>query len=195
MDDRTKKLLGWAGVVVGTALLVGGALAVHFVLLPAEDALGRPIYSWVPRGWVPRVILQLVAFGGSQILMAGVVIGWLWDREMTWARASVGALLLTTEMMLLFGVVPNEWIALYSADFQWTSQKIWITLPPWLMLNNEVSISYGALGQAIGAGFVTTMLVAVLIGVYQAQEFTKRAREPKPQPVSTYGRPLVRGDE
>ena len=63
------------------------------------------------------------------------------------------------------------------------------------MLNNQVSISYGALKDLVAGGYAATMLVAVLVGTYQAQEWFKRRGQPKPTTTSAYGRTVVRSSK
>ncbi len=62
------------------------------------------------------------------------------------------------------------------------------------MLNNEVSVSFGAIKDAVSGGYSAGALGAVLVGAYKYQEWTKKRGAPKPQKVSTYGRPLVKGE-
>ena len=63
------------------------------------------------------------------------------------------------------------------------------------MLNNEVAVSFGAIKDAVSGGYSAGMLGLVAVVVYQWQERTKKARtDTKPQPVSTYGRHVVKGD-
>ncbi len=194
VDDRTKRMLGIAGVVVGSAILMAGVLVAHFTGLAPEDDLGREIYPAIPRGWQWLLLGQLTALAGSQVLLAGVVVGWLWDKPMTWARATVGAMVFTTEMIVLFGIVPNEWLGLTQGTFEWTSQRVAFTIPKWLMLNNEVAISYGAIKDAVSGGYNAGMLGLVLVAMYQYQEWKRKGRAARPQPVSTYGRPIVKGE-
>ncbi len=180
-------------MVVGSAILMVGVFIAHFTGLSETDNLGREIYPAIPRGWQFVLVGQLTALAGSQILMVAIVLGWLWDQEMTWARANIGALLFTTEMIIVFGIVPNEWLGLTQGTFEWTSQRVAFEIPSWLMLNNEVAVSYGAIKDAVSGGYSATMLGVLLVGVYQYQEWKKKAKTPKPQPVSTYGRPVVKG--
>jgi hypothetical protein len=203
VSDRLKKRLGIAGVVVGSALLIGGTVLAHLTHLPLTDTVGRPIFSAIPRCaffepdpnacWVLPALSQSIAFAGSQILIAGIVIGWIFDRPMTWALASVAAFLFTLEMIILLGIVPNEMLAITQGPLEWTDQKIAFTIPAWLVLNNEVAISYGVIKDMIVAGYSTTVLIAVIIGAYQLQEWNKRRGEPRAPTTSQYGRPVVRG--
>lgn len=203
MSERLKKRLGISGVVVGSVLLVGGTVLAHLMGLPLRDAVGQEIYPAIPRCawfegevascWVLPTLAQSTAFIGSQILMAGIVIGWIFDRPMTWALATVAAFLFTVEMIVIFGIVPNEMLAIAQGTLEWTDQKIAFTIPPWLVLNNEVSLSYGVLTDMIVAGYSTTMLIVVIVGAYQLQEWNKRRGQPKPPTTSLYGRPVIKG--
>lgn len=202
MSDRLKKRLGLAGVIVGSALLIGGTLLAHFTGLPTEDSIGRSIYPSIPRClwfeepgscWIVKTLAQSTAFVGSQILMAGIVIGWIFDRPMTWALATVGAFLFTLEMIIIFGIVPNEMLALFQGTLEWSKQRVFLTIPPWLILNNHVEITYGVLKDLVVAGYATNMLILVMVIPYQLQEWNKRRGEPKAPETSLYGRPMIKG--
>ena len=202
MTERLRTRLGITGVVLGMAMLAVGIAVAHFSGLPETNAVGREIYPHIPRCawfetsgscWVIPTSGQIVAVLGSQVLFAGIVVGWILDRPLTWARATVAALLTTVEMLILFGVVPNQWLALTQGTFEWTGQKIAFTLPKWLMLNNEVSISYGAIKDIVSGGYAALMLGVVAVTAYQLQERAKRRGAPVPAKVSSYGRPLVKG--
>ena len=203
MTSEKRRRLGIIGAVVGSVLLIVGVLIAHFTNLPLEDSVGRAIHPSIPRClgfetdpdacWMLPTFGQLTAVLGSQIIVAAIVFGWLFDRPLTWARAAVGAFLFTLEVMILFGIVPNQWLALTQGTLEWTRQRIALTIPKWLVLNNTVAISFGALKDVIVAGYTTTLLVGVLVGAYKYQEWTKRRGQPRPATTSVYGRPVVRG--
>ena len=203
MTDHKRQRIGSIGVVVGVLFIAVGVVISHFTGLATTDAVGREIYSWVPRCawfetdpntcWAIPVVGQLTSFLGSQILIAAIVFGWIFDRPLTWARATVSAFLFTLEMMIIFGIVPNQWLALTQGKLGWSEQRIALDIPKWLVLNNRVSISYGVLKDAIVGGYAATMLVALLVGAYQIQERWKRRGQPRPATTSVYGRPVVRG--
>lgn len=203
MTSERRQRLGWIGIVAGSILLIVGVLVAHFTGLPLQDSVGRDVYSWIPRCapfesdpnacWMLPTLGQATAVLGSQLVVAGIVFGWLFDRPLTWARATVGAFLFTLEVMILFAIVPNQMVALMQGTFEWTSQKTFVTIPPWLVLNNNVSISYGTLKDLLVAGYATTMLVAFLVVPYQYQERMKRRGQPRPTVTSVYGRPVVKG--
>jgi hypothetical protein len=168
-------------------------MAAHFIGLPEVNSLGQQIYPDIPRGWMWEIGAKVVALIGSQVLLAGVVAAWIWDREMTWARASVGAAIFTLETLVFFAIIPNEWLGLAQGEFQWTSQKVAFTLPRALTLNNDIAISYGAIKDAVAGGYSAGILVALLVGVYQVQERRRRGPVEKPVTLSEYGRPVVKG--
>jgi len=193
LDRAQLRRLGMPAVIVGAVVFTIGFMAAHFVGLSEANSLGQEIYPHIPRGWQWEVAAKLVALAGSQILVAGVVVGWIWDREMTWARASFAALIFTLELLVFFAIIPNEWLGLTQGEFQWTSQRVAFTIPKWLTLNNDISISYGVIKDAVNGGYSAGALVALLVGVYQVQERAKRGPAEKKAVVSDYGRPVVKG--
>jgi hypothetical protein len=202
VSDRLRKRLGIIGVVAGSVLLIGGTLLAHFTALPATDAIGQRIYPSIPRClwfedagscWILPTLSKATAFLGSQMLIAGIVLGWIFDRKLTWTLATLGAFLFTLEVIILFGIVPNEMLALFQGTLEWSSRRIFLTIPPWLVLNNTVQISYDTLKDLVVAGYATTVLVLFMVVPYQVQEWSKRRGEPKAPTTSLYGRPVVRG--
>jgi hypothetical protein len=205
MTEQQRRKWGIVGVVAGSAMLVVGVLVAHFTGLPELDSIGREIHPSIPRCapfennpescWMLPTAGQGIAVLGSQIMMLGIVFGWIWDRKLTWALASVGAFLFTLEMIILFGIIPNQWLNLTQGTFEWTQQKVAFTIPKWLVLNNDVSISYGAIKDMVSGGYAAGVLGAIAVGAYQYQEWSKKRGEPRPPVFSTYGRPVVKGGE
>ena len=203
MTDDKRRRIGTIGVVVGLALLVAGVVIAHFTNLPLTDSVGRPIYDRIPRCvffendpqscWVLPILGGATAVLGSQIAIAAIVFGWIYGRPLTWALATVGAFLFTLEMIILLGIVPNQFLNLAQGTLDWSERKTVFTIPKWLVLNNNVSLSYGTLKDLITAGYSTTVLAAVAVGAYQWQERGKRAGRPKPTTTSMWGRPVTKG--
>lgn len=204
--DQKRVRIGVAGVVTGLVLMAVGVMAAHFTGLPATDDVGRELYPHIPRClpfeaekacWIIPTASQMVALVGSQILLAAVVWGWILGRPLTWARAAVAAAVFTVEMIILFGIVPNQWLALTQGTWEWTEQRVAFTLPRWLMLNNEVSISYAVIKDVVSGGYSATLLIGIAVGAYQLQERAKkRAAAPAAPPprVSSFGRTIVEGE-
>ncbi len=203
MTDDKRRRIGIIGVVVGLVLLAVGVVIAHFTNLPLTDSVGRPIYDWIPRCvffendpqacWVLPMFGGATAVAGSQIAMAAIVFGWIYGRPLTWALATVGAFLFTLEMIILLGIVPNQFLNLAQGTLDWSERKTVFTIPRWLVLNNNVSLSFGTLKDLVTAGYSTTVLAAVAVGAYQWQERGKRASRPKPTTTSMWGRPVTKG--
>jgi len=190
VTTRTKLGVGFAAVAVGIAGALAGAFFVHTSLSPEFTELGEELYAWSPRGWVPATVGQLMSLGGVLLAMGGLTLALVYDRPMTWARASLGASLYVGLMMIIFGVIPNEFLTLTQATLEWTPQKIVVTFPPWMVLGNDVSVSFAALKDIVLQGWVFTMLIAVPVFMWWWQGREQRKDVPRPQPVSAFGRPI-----
>jgi hypothetical protein len=190
VSERKYLIAGIALVAVGLIVALLGSMLVHMTEAPEVDEFGRDLYANIPRGWVYVTIAQSIALGGVLIAMAGVMLGWIWDRRVTWARAMLGALLFTGLMFIIFAVVPNQFLTLTQATLEWTPQKIFITVPAAVIMNNDLSVSYATLKDMIAAGYVTTMVIVIPVFMYWWQGHHEKAKTPKPAPVSNYGRPM-----
>ena len=187
--------LGLTAVLVGTALAIVGALWAHFTGLPTVDEVGRDLYPNIPRGWVWVLLGQLVSLGGLLLAMAGIALAYLYEKKMTWARSAVGAALFTGLMMILFGVIPNEWLTYTQAVWEWTDQKIWIEIPTSLIGGNELNISAAVFKDVISGTYAVVALAAVAVAMIRWQKRDEiRAAKDKAkgaqENVSVYGRPL-----
>ena len=191
LNERKRLIIGYLTILVGIAVTLVASLAVHMMESPEFDDLGRELFAGVPRGWLPVTIAQSVAVGGVMLAMAGVWFAHIHLRKMTWSNAMLGALLFSALMLILFAVIPNQFLTLAQGPLDWTPQKIFVTIPPFLVLGNTIEISYAALKDMLLQGYVATMLIGIPILMYQVQERSKKANNtPPPTPVSDYGRPL-----
>lgn len=190
MNERTRRIAGIGAVLIGLVTTLAASAVVHMAEAPEFDELGRELYPLVPRSWVLATVAQSVALGGVLLAMAGLTFGFIYRRKLTWARAMLGALLFAGLMTILFAIVPNQMLTLFQATLDWTPSRIFLTVPAVLVMNNEVEISYATLKDALVAGYVTTLVIIVPVVMYQMQERAKRAEQPKPTPVSSYGRPM-----
>ena len=189
------KRLGLAAIALGIVTAAAGILIAHFTgLSKFSNVTGAEIYPAIPRAWQAELLGQLIALGGVLVAMAGVTLAFLYNRTMTWARASVGAALFAALMIILFGIIPNQWLTLTQATFEWTPQRIAFSLPDWLTLNNDISISYSAVKDAASGGYVVAVIGLVIVTMirWQGREARAAASAPPPEPVSPYGRPLTK---
>jgi hypothetical protein len=190
---RRYRLIGVGLVGAGLVAVIVGALVAHFTSLPDRNAFDVEIYPAIPRGWLWTLVGQIVSVSGGLMFIAGAALGFLYKRELTWARAAVGAALFTATMIILFGIVPNQWLTLTQAVWEWTPQKIILTIPKPLALNNEVRVSAAVLKDAIAGGYAVVVTGAIAVTMYQWQERAKRVETaPPPAPVSSYGRPITK---
>lgn len=193
MTERKQLIAGLGLVLLGIIVAIVFSFLVHTAEADEFNEFGEAIFVGFPRGWVPALIAQTIALGGVLLSMAGIALAFLYKRQLTWARAMIGALLFAALMFVLFAIVPNQMLTIFQSTLEWTPQKIFLTVPPWLVLGNDLSISYAALKDMIVAGYVTTLLILLPVVMYQWQERSKKADEPKPEPVSNYGRPMRAG--
>lgn len=203
LSEQQRARYGWGMMVVGAVLTVIAVLLVHYANFPETvfvDGVEEPLvlgeFNWVPRGWFPKAIGYLLAFGASQLLIGGACIAFLLGRPMTWARAAFASFLAWMELVMIFGIVPSEWLNLSQTDLNWSNQRTALVVPPWLMLGNEVNISWAVLKDSISMGYNLTMLVLGGVFAYKFHDIIggRPAAAKKPEKLSPYGRPLVRGD-
>ncbi|MCP3997416.1 MAG: hypothetical protein GY722_20515 [bacterium] len=199
-EQRDKNFVrGISVLAFGLVLAIAGALWAHFTGLSKLDDVGRELYPSIPRGWFAVLIGQLVSLGGVFIAMAGVALAFLYEKKMTWARASIGAFLFTGLMIILFGIIPNEWLTYTQAEWEWTSQKEWIPIPSSLIGGNEISISAAAIKDIIAGTYtvIVTGAVAVAMIGWQKRDQIRASwdkRKAAKGNVSVYGRPLQKAD-
>jgi hypothetical protein len=194
---------GAAMLAGGTLLMAIAVILVHFAGFPEEEFIDGAfvpvvvepaIFDAIPRGWFPKSVGYLLAFGASQLMIVGAAFLWVLNQKMTWARASFAAFLVWMEFVVIFGIVPSEWLNLSQTDLDWSPTRIFLTIPEWLILGNEIQISYAALKDMISGGYNLVALVLAGVVAYKLQDIGKPrpASAAKKEAVSPYGRPLVR---
>lgn len=201
LDDTQRRRLGAALFSVGLFLLAFGVLFAHYSGFPEGEKVDY--FGWFPRGCmigaercVPWATAgQLIAVVGSQLAIAGALLLWVANQRMTWARAGFAAMLVWLEFVIIFGIVPSEWLNLSQGPLEMTRQRIAFEVPSWLVLGNEVSISWAAVKDAISGAYNTGILAAAIVFAYKIQGWGKD--KPKVTTVdqtSIYGRPLRKGE-
>ncbi len=202
-EQRDKNFVrGITALVVGLVLGLAGALWAHFAGLPEFDDIGRELYPHIPRGfdgWLSRALGQIVSLTGVLIAMAGIALAWLYEKPMTWARSSIGAFLFTGLMIILFGIIPNEWLTYTQAVWEWTDTKLLITVPPSLIGGNDLSLSAAATKDIISGTYslVVTGGTAAAMIAWQKRDEIRANREKRKAATgntSVYGRPLQKAD-
>ena len=150
LDDRQRRRLGSALFSVGLFLLAFGVLFAHYSGFSEGEKVD--FFGWFPRGCMigsGRCVPwstggQLIAMGGSQLAIAGALLLWVANQRMAWARAGFAAMLVWLEFVIIFGIIPSEWLNLSQGPLEMSRQRIAFTVPSWLVLGNDVSISWSA---------------------------------------------------
>lgn len=199
MTDQQRNRYGGGALVVGLLLLVVGITLVHIYGRAAEDVPTTAPFEWMftvipteSHFWF-KGIGYLVVFAATQLLVVGTALIWLLNQKMTWARAMFAAFVAWVELVIIFGIVPSEWLNFSQTDLDWSFQRAWFQVPPALVLGNDVTVSYGALKDAISGGYNVMMLVAAGIFAYKLQDVGKprpAAAAAEEEKISPYGRPL-----
>jgi len=193
LTDKRRKLIGIGGLVIGSLVVAAGLTVAHFTNLPTEDALGNEVLPSIPRGWQLYTLGQLTAVAGTQIMVLASVFAWLWEKPLTWVRAAVGSLIGWFQLILYFGIIPSEMLNLAQGPLEWTSRTAF-SFPKWLVLNNDVSVSWLTIKDALVAGYYTNAVVVLIVGVYMAQEWIKKRADAVPVvEISPWGRPMRKG--
>ena len=177
-------------------------LWVHYSALPQTEivngvstAVVVDYFNWIPRGWFWKSVGYLVALGASQMMLLGAAFLWVLNQKMTWARAAFAAFLVWIELVLVFGIVPSEWLNLSQTDLDWSGQRIAFSIPAFLMLGNDVTISWAVIKDSIsGAYNLGTLAGAGLVAYLLQQVYKPPKRRVAAAKTSPYGRPLMKGD-
>lgn len=121
---------------------------------------------------------------------------------LTWGEAFVAATFMFTLMLMMYGVVPNQWLAWSDNELGWRSDSFGIPTPFGRLF--EDGISFGGRGQIIITAEVvrdiiaTTIYIVFFVGQLMGWLWwqKKRGRRPAgatPQiKTSAFGRPLAR---
>ena len=196
-------MAGWGLLLIGTLTLAIGVIWLHFSSLPLTtvvDGETVPVvvdnFNWIPRGAIWKGLAYLTIFAASQMMVIGGVFLWILNQRMTWARAVFAGFVTWLELVIIFGMVPSEWLNYAQTDLDWSSQRIALVVPPILVLGNTVEISYAVLKDSISMGYHLVMLGVAAVFALQLQKMKqgRPASAEKPEKKSPYGRPLVRGE-
>ncbi|HSJ84143.1 MAG TPA: hypothetical protein VLA91_10040 [Acidimicrobiia bacterium] len=203
LSDSRRKSIGWGLLGVGFVTLVIAVVWIHYSSFPEThivDGQEVPLvldqFDWVPRGWLSKGLAYLASFAASQMLVVGALFVWVLNQKMTWARALFASFVTWIELVLIFGIVPSEWLNFAQTDLDWSSQRVAVAIPTWLILGNEVNLSWAAIKDSISMGYHIVMLAAAAVFTIQLQRMRQGAplSAEKPEVRSPYGRPLVKGE-
>ena len=120
---------------------------------------------------------------------------------LTWGEAFLAGTFLFVLMLLVYGIVPNQWLQWADNELGWRSDKIGIPNPfgePWLGSGldfggrGRITITAETVRDVVAALIYVVGLLAQIAGWLWWQRRGKRPARPAEIPTSAYGRPLVR---
>jgi hypothetical protein len=194
LSDSRRRMIGGALLTAGILGLVLGVVWIHWSSLP--ESANVDFMNWWPRGLWWKGVGYLIVMGATTMALVGATFLWVLNQRMTWARATTAALITFVALVFYFGMVPSEWLNFAQTDLDWSSQRIAVSIPPWLVLGNTVDISYAAIKDTIQMTYSLGMLAVAAVLAIQIQKI----KEGRPASVaapaekkSPYGRPLVKG--
>lgn len=203
LSDGRRRTIGGGMLTLGILGLILGVIWIHWSQLPQTeivDGVEVPVVvdflNWWPRGKFWKGAGYLVVFGSTTLVLVGAVFLWVLNQKMTWARSTLAAFITFIALVFYFGMVPSEWLNFAQTDLDWSSQRVAVSVPPWLVLGNQVDISYGAIKDSIQMGYSLGLLGLAGFLAIQIQRI-KEGRPASAAPVekrSPYGRPLVKGN-
>jgi hypothetical protein len=202
LSDARRRTIGGSLLILGFLGLVLGVIWIHWSSFPETqlvDGVETPVVldtmNWFPRGTIWKGIGYLIILGATTMALVGASVLWVLNQKMTWARATVAALIAWVALVFFFGMVPSEWLNFAQTDLDWSSQRVALSIPPFLVLGNTVELSWAMVKDSISMGYHVVMLVVAPVLALQLQKI-KDGRPAAAAPVekkSPYGRPLVRG--
>jgi len=202
LSDARRRRIGGGLLTLGVLGLVLGVIWIHWSSLPQAELVNgveTPVVvdflNWWPRGTLWKGLGYLVVLGATTLVLVGATFVWVLNQEMTWARATIAALIAWLALVFYFGMVPSEWLNYAQTDLDWSSQRVALSIPPFLVLGNSVDISWAAIKDSIQMGYSLGLLGFAGFLAIQIQQI-KEGRPASAAPAekkSPYGRPLVRG--
>jgi hypothetical protein len=201
LSDARRKSIGGGLLLVGLLGLVLGVIWIHWSSLPETeliDGVEVPVVvdylNWWPRGMWWKAAGYIIVLGSTTLALIGLTFLLVLNQRLTWARATVAAMITWFALVFYLGMVPSEWLNFAQTDLEWGNEAA-LAIPSWLVLGNTLEISYAALKDAIQMGYSLGMLGFAGFLALQIQKIKagRPATAAKPEVKSPYGRPLVKG--
>jgi hypothetical protein len=204
LSDARRRAIGGGLLILGFLGLVLGVIWIHWSSYPQSqlvDGVEVPyvvdFLNWWPRGALWKGLGYLVVLGATTMVLVGATFLWVLNQKMTWARATVAGMIAWITLVFFFGMVPSEWLNYAQTDLDWSSQRVAVSIPPALVLGNNVELSWAALKDSISMGYHIVMLGVAAVFALQVQKIKEGRPASAAAPAekkSPYGRPLVRGN-
>ncbi|HJQ78216.1 MAG TPA: hypothetical protein VJ948_13305 [Acidimicrobiia bacterium] len=204
LSDKRRRMIGASLLILGFLGLALGVIWIHWSSFPTTEVVDGvevrvelDVLNWWPRGTFWQGLGYLVVLGSTTMALIGAAFLWVLNQPMTWARATFAAFISFVALVFYFGMVPSEWLNFAQTNLNWSSQREALIIPPFLVLGNDVSISFAVIKDSIQMGYSLGMLAVAGILAIQIQKM-RQGRPASAAPVeerSPYGRPLLRGGE
>ena len=202
LSDAKRKTIGLVLLLGGLIGLVLGIIWLHWASFPETEVVNGiempfvvDTMNWFPRGVLWKGAAYLIIGGATTFALIGALMIWVLNQRMTWARATIAAMITWLALLFFFGIVPSEWLNFAQTDLEWGNDTF-LVIPPILVLGNAVEISYKVIKDTISQTYVLALLGLGAVLAIQIQNI-KKGRPASAQQVeqkSPYGRPLVKGD-
>jgi hypothetical protein len=119
---------------------------------------------------------------------------------LTWGEAFVAGTFMFALMLLMYGIVPNQWLQWAGNELGWRSDSIGIPTPFGRLFptglefggRGRITITAETIRDVVVATIYVVFLVGQVVGWLWWQRRGKKAAVPAEIPTSAYGRPLVR---
>ncbi len=194
LSDARRTMIGATLLILGLLGIALGVIWIHWASFPEDEVVD--FLNWFPRGIYWKGFGYLIVFGATTLALIGGSMLWLLNQPMTWARATLASIISFMALVFYFGMVPSEWLNFAQTDLDWSSQRVALTIPSWLVLGNDVTLSWAFVKDNIQMAYSLGMLAFGGVFAIQIQKMKdgRPASAVSADPVSPYGRPLVKGD-
>ena len=164
LSDSKRKSLGSMLLLLGIVGLGLGVVWIHWSQLSETELINGvevPVVvdylNWFPRGTLMKGLGYLIVLGATTMALIGASFLWVLNQKMTWARATVAAMLTWITFVFFFGMVPSEWLNFAQTDLEWGKDPA-LVIPAPLVLGNTVEISYKAIKDTISQTYSLGMI-------------------------------------
>ncbi len=121
------------------------------------------------------------------------------NTPLTWGEAFLAATFVFALMLMLYGIVPNQWLLWADNELGWRSDSIGLPTPFGRLFpsglefwgRGRILITAETVRDAVAALLYIVFLVGQVVGWKMWQQRGKKPAVPE-IPTSAYGRPLVR---
>lgn len=169
--------------------------------------------SWF--GWKVHIgrfypVLSVAFFAALAITLLGTALVWRVGQRrppgtpVTWGEAMVAGVFVFALMLMAYGVVPNEWLRWADNQLLWRSDRILLAVSAKGVKFGKGAATFGGAGRVrMSYQSLRDVIATVIYGVFLGLHVTlwsmwqKRGQPKKSadlEPVSTFGRPLVRSN-